>query len=96
MHYLAKQGSDWVFAWGSTPQGRFVLYFVKIMFNLFTTTAYDYQGNPMERETTDDSWSHTELCLTLSEEYGYAETIRDGKHYGEYGVRPTALGKRVY
>ena len=66
------------------------------MFDSFTTTAYDYQGNPMEHETSNDSWSHTELCLTLSESYGYAETILDGKHYGEYGNRPSALGRRIY
>jgi len=69
------------------------------MFNLnsFTTTAYDYQGNAVEHETSTDAWTHTELCLSLSEAYGYAETVNElGTHCGEYGDRPAALGQRVF
>ena len=69
----------------------------KTMFNSFTTTAYDFQGNPTEHETSNDAWSHTELCLSLSEAYGYAETVNEhGTHCGEYGERPAALGHRVF
>ena len=63
----------------------------------FTTTAYNSQGQAQETETQTDSWSATEICLTLSEQFGYAETLDAwGKHCGDYGDRPTALGQRVY
>ena len=63
----------------------------------FTTTAYNQQGQVEETETQFDSWEATEICWQLSEDYGYAETLDQwGKHYGEYGHRPTALGQRVY
>ena len=63
----------------------------------FTTTAYNSQGQALETETQTDSWSATEICLTLSEQFGYAETLDAwGKHCGDYGDRPTALGQRVY
>ena len=62
----------------------------------YTTTAYDYQGNPVEHETGSDSWSHTEICLAMAEQYGYAETTQGGRQVGEYGTRPAALGQRVY
>ena len=63
----------------------------------FTTTAYNLQGEALETETQTGSWSATEICLALSEEFGYAETLDAwGKHCGEYGDRPAALGQRVY
>ena len=77
-------------------QMRYLSKFVKIMFNSFTTTAYDYLGNAKEHETSTDSWSHVELCQAMAEDYGYAETIMCGRHVGEYGQRPAALGQRVY
>ena len=50
-----------------------------------------------ESETQTDSWSATEICLALSDIYGYAETLDAwGKHCGEYGDRPVALGQRVF
>ena len=64
---------------------------------MFTTTAYNTLGEPQEKETLTDSWKSTEICLDLSMLYGYAETTDTwGRHYGEYGDRPTALGQRVY
>ena len=63
----------------------------------FTTTAYNQQGQVEETETQFDSWEATEICLAMSQDYGYAETLDQwGKHYGEYGHRPDALGQRVY
>ena len=76
---------------------------------LFTTTAYNSQGQALASETqTDnweavepepqnDSWSACEICLAMSEEFGYAETTDLwGRHSGDYGDRPVALGDRVY
>ena len=64
---------------------------------LFTTTAYNSQGEALETETQTDSWEATEMCLTLSEQFGYAETVDLwGRHSGDYGDRPEALGHRVY
>ena len=64
---------------------------------MFRTTAYDTQGLRRETETSHDSWTATEICLTMSEEFGYAETLDLwGRHSGDYGDRPTALGQRVY
>ena len=63
----------------------------------FTTTAYNTLGEPQETETLTDSWAATEMCLDLSMLYGYAETTDAwGRHYGEYGDRPAALGQRAY
>ena len=63
----------------------------------FTTTAYNTLGEAQETETLTDSWKATEICLDLAMLYGYAETLDAwGRHYGEYGHRPTALGQRVY
>ena len=65
--------------------------------NTFTTTAYNSLGQAQETETQFDSWQATEMCLDLSMLYGYAETLDAwGKHCGEYGDRPHALGQRVY
>ena len=64
---------------------------------MFTTTAYNTLGEAQEKETLTDSWQATEICLDLSMLYGYAETLDAwGKHCGEYGDRPVALGQRVY
>ena len=63
----------------------------------FTTTAYNTQGQAVEHETTNDSWRATETCLDFSMLYGYAETLDAwGRHSGEYGDRPAALGQRAY
>ena len=63
----------------------------------FTTTAYNSQGQVQENEIQTDSWTATEICLAMSEQYGYAETLDLwGRHSGDYGDRPTALGQRVY
>ena len=52
---------------------------------MFTTTAYNTLGEA------------TEMCLDLSMLYGYAETTDLwGRHYGDYGDRPAALGQRAY
>ena len=65
--------------------------------NSFTTTAYNTLGEAQETETQTDSRAATEMCLDLSMLYGYAETLDAwGKHCGEYGDRPAALGQRVY
>ena len=68
------------------------------MFNdSYRTTAYDLQGLRRETETSFDSWSATEICLAMSEQYGYAETLDLwGRHAGDYGDRPASLGQRVY
>jgi len=64
---------------------------------LFTTMGYNSQGELLDQETQDDSWTATELCLAMSEEFGYAETIDLwGRHCGDYGDRPVALGQRTY
>ena len=63
----------------------------------FTTTAYNTLGEAQEKETLTDSWKATEICLDFSMLYGYAETTDAwGRHYGEYGDRPVALGQRAY
>ena len=65
--------------------------------NTFTTTAYNTLGEAVEHETGTDSWRATETCLDFSMLYGYAETTDLwGRHSGDYGARPVALGERVY
>ena len=64
---------------------------------MFTTIAYNSQGQVQEKEIQTDSWTATEICLAMSEQYGYAETLDLwGRHSGDYGDRPVALGERVY
>ena len=64
---------------------------------LFTTTAYNSKGQALETETQTDNWEAVEICLAMSEQFGYAETIDLwGRHYGDYGDRPAALGQRAY
>ena len=65
--------------------------------NTFTTTAYNTLGQAVEHETINDSWKATATCLDFSMLYGYAETLDLwGRHAGDYGDRPVALGQRVY
>ena len=64
---------------------------------MFTTIAYNSQGQVQEKETQTDSWTSTEICLAMSDEFGYAETLDLwGRHCGDYGDRPASLGQRVY
>ena len=38
-----------------------------------------------------------DLCYSLAQEFGYAETLDLwGRHSGDYGDRPASLGQRVY
>ena len=38
-----------------------------------------------------------DLLYSMAQEFGYSETLDAwGKHCGEYGDRPAALGQRVY
>ena len=64
----------------------------------YTVTAYNKLGEPMVREFTTDTWEATELSLSMSECFGYAEVINDNfqTHEGGYGERPSALGDRQY
>ena len=64
---------------------------------LFTTTAYNSQGQALASESQTVKWEAVEICLGMSEEFGYAETLDLwGRHAGDYGDRPVALGQRVY
>ena len=64
---------------------------------LFTTTAYNSQGQALASETQTDNWEAVEICLAMSEQFGYAETLDLwGRHSGDYGDRPASLGQRVY
>ena len=66
----------------------------------YTVTAYNKLGKVQEVETVFCSPSSIELSevmLTMSEQYGYAEaTDPMHTHMGEYGNRPAALGQRRY
>ena len=65
--------------------------------NTFTNIAYNQKGEILETETHTDSWEATEICLAMSQDHGYAETLDAwGKHCGEYGDRPHRLGARAY
>ena len=67
------------------------------MNEFYNIIAYNTLGEVQEVEATDDSWIATETCLDLSMLYGYAQQINiSGKHCGEYGDRPAALGARAY
>ena len=64
---------------------------------MFTTIAYNSQGQAQETETQTDNWEAVEICLALSEQFGYAEPVDLwGRHSGDYGDSPSALGQRVY
>ena len=66
----------------------------------YTVTAYNKLGKVQEVETVFCSPSSIELSevmLSMSEEFGYAEaTDPMNTHMGEYGNRPATLGKRRY
>ena len=66
----------------------------------YTITAYNKLGKVQEVETVFCSPSSIELSevmLSLSEEFGYAEaTDPCNTHMGEYGDRPASLGQRAY
>ena len=67
------------------------------MNEFYNIIGYNTLGEVQEVEATNDSWQAVALCLTLSEQYGYAENLDLwGKHCGEYGDRPAALGARAY
>ena len=67
------------------------------MNEFYNIIAYNTLGEVQEVEATNDSWKAVELCLDLSMLYGYAEHLDLwGRHAGEYGDRPAALGQRTY
>ena len=67
------------------------------MNEFYNIIGYNTLGEVQEVESTNDSWQAVELCLALSEQYGYAEHLDLwGRHAGEYGNRPAALGERTY
>ena len=67
------------------------------MNNFYNVIAYNTLGEVQEVEATNDSWKAVELCLDMSMLYGYAEHLDLwGRHAGEYGDRPAALGQRTY
>ena len=67
------------------------------MNDFYNVIAYNTLGEVQEVEATGDNWEAVEICLALSEQYGYAETLDLwGRHAGDYGDRPAALGDRVY
>ena len=67
------------------------------MNEFYNIIAYNTLGEVQEVEATNDSWKAVELCLDMSMLYGYAEHLDLwGRHAGEYGDRPAALGQRVF
>jgi len=67
------------------------------MNEFYNIIAYNTLGEVQEVEATNDSWKAVELCLDMSMLYGYAEHLDLwGRHAGEYGDRPAALGQRTY
>ena len=67
------------------------------MNDFYNVIAYNTLGEVQEVEATGDNWEAVEICLAMSEQFGYAETLDLwGRHSGDYGDRPTALGDRVY
>ena len=67
------------------------------MNEFYNIIAYNTLGEVQEVEATHDSWKAVELCLDMSMLYGYAEHLDLwGRHAGEYGDRPAALGQRNY
>ena len=67
------------------------------MNEFYNIIAYNTLGEVQEVESTNDSWKAVELCLDMSMLYGYAEHLDLwGRHAGEYGDRPAALGQRTY
>ena len=43
------------------------------MNDFYHIIGYNTQGEVQSVESTDDSWQAVELCLALSEEFGFAE-----------------------
>ena len=67
------------------------------MNDFYNVIAYNTLGEVQEVEATGDNWEAVEICLAMSEQFGYAETVDLwGRHTGDYGDRPAALGQRVY
>ena len=67
------------------------------MNNFYNVIAYNTLGEVQEVEATGDNWEAVEICLAMSEQFGYAETLDLwGRHSGDYGDRPAALGERTY
>ena len=67
------------------------------MNDFYNIIAYNTLGEVQEVEATHDSGIANQNCLDLSMLYGYAEQINIwGKHCGEYGDSPAALGARAY
>ena len=67
------------------------------MNDFYNVIAYNTLGEVQEVEATGDNWEAVEICLAMSEQFGYAETLDLwGRHSGDYGDRPAALGQRVY
>ena len=61
--------------------------------NTFTTTAYNTLGQAVQSMKQLTTVGKQKTCLDFSMLYGYAETTDTwGRHYGEYGDRPAALG----
>ena len=67
------------------------------MNEFYNIIAYNTLGEVQEVEATGDNWEAVEICLAMSEQFGYAETLDLwGRHSGDYGDRPAALGERTY
>jgi hypothetical protein len=67
------------------------------MNDFYNVIAYNTLGEVQEVEATGDNWEAVEICLAMSEQFGYAETLDLwGRHSGDYGDRPAALGERTY
>ena len=47
---------------------------------------------PYESESTSDEGRAYDLCLSLAEEFGYAEIRLNGHHIADYGDPSTFLG----
>jgi hypothetical protein len=56
-------------------------------------TRYDVicPSAPWENTTTDEDRAY-DLCLSLAEEFGYAEIRLNGHHIADYGDPSTFLG----
>ena len=65
--------------------------------NYFTTTAYNTSVRQSSMKQLTTVGKQLRPALDFSMLYGYAETTDTwGRHYGEYGDRPAALGERAY
>ena len=67
------------------------------MNDFYNVIAYNTLGEVQEVEATGDNWEAVEICLAMSEQFGYAEALDTmDTHCGEYGERPLSLGERKY